>query len=354
MAKKPLIDMSGLEKFSLDQADEQAQAAPEQAVSDGRPLEIPLDEITEDPNQPRKDFEEGPLKELAASIALFGILQPISVRPNPEGQGYIINSGARRYRASRLAEQKTIRAFIQTEYDRYGQMAENIHRDNLNHLEIAAFVRDEVQQGKKKAAIARALGKSPQYVNQYAKLGAAPDWIQNLSASGACGDINTLTEIATLAESGKVENLQEVIAGMENISRAEVKKLSRPEPITTESAQENDQGAATHQGGASIQDDDHGQGSAADEGDQGVETHQGGAFTHDEDHSQGTAIDENSQDQANGTKAKKDKEPNLEKAVFVGGRKGYIQTKQIEIWWDDVGEFEKIPLKDLPPEALQD
>ena len=281
------------------------------------------------------------MKELAASIALFGVLMPISVRPDAGGKGYIINSGARRYRASGMAGKKAIPAFIQTEYDKYGQMAENIHRDNLKPLEIASFISEEVTGGKKKGDIAKALGKSGAFVSQYMKLAGGPDWIKNLSASGACSDVTTLTELIKVAEGGKVDNLEEVVSSMETISRADVLSLTRPAPEPAPAPQE--------------QHEYSGQGEPDNSGhDQGAEPQpqeSAGPFSGEDF---GAGADEDGSAEGKASKPKKDKEPDLEKAVFIGGRKGYLQTKTVEMWWDDTGTFEKIPLKDLPSEALED
>ncbi len=75
-------------------------AAP--SVEGGSVDTLPLREIEPDPNQPRKTFDETALAELAASIAEHGLLQPIAVRPNTLGSGYIIIAGERRWRACRM------------------------------------------------------------------------------------------------------------------------------------------------------------------------------------------------------------------------------------------------------------
>jgi len=73
-------------------------------------LDIPLERIRESKTNPRRTFDETKLMELAANIKLHGVLQPILVRPLPDGEAgfYELVAGARRYRASRLAERETI------------------------------------------------------------------------------------------------------------------------------------------------------------------------------------------------------------------------------------------------------
>ena len=73
--------------------------------------EIPIDLIVANPNQPRRDFDEQALQELAASIKEIGIIQPVTLRQEADGK-YMIIAGERRFRATKLAEKKTIPAII--------------------------------------------------------------------------------------------------------------------------------------------------------------------------------------------------------------------------------------------------
>ena len=82
-------------------------------ASDGRPLKVALDLIDEDPDQPRREFPEEELQNLAASIRIDGILQPIVVRRSEKVGRFIIVMGARRYRAAKLAELTEAPIFIQ-------------------------------------------------------------------------------------------------------------------------------------------------------------------------------------------------------------------------------------------------
>lgn len=100
---------------------------------------IPVEKISANPDQPRKDFEEEPLEELAASIRVHGIIQPLTVRHMGDGT-YQIISGERRFRASQRAELKEVPAFIRTANDQsLLEMAliENIQRQDLNPMEVA-------------------------------------------------------------------------------------------------------------------------------------------------------------------------------------------------------------------------
>ena len=100
---------------------------------------IRLDSIEVNAEQPRKDFDERALQELALSIQSYGIIQPITVRPVQNGK-YQLVSGERRYRASLIAGLREIPAYVRTVDEISAlQMAlvENIQRENLNAIEIA-------------------------------------------------------------------------------------------------------------------------------------------------------------------------------------------------------------------------
>lgn len=107
--------------------------------SSGRVAEIPVDTIQPNPYQPRQDFEEDALDELASSIEKFGLIQPITVRVTDEKEFELI-SGERRLRAARRASISHVPAFIRSaESEEMLEMAlvENVQREDLNPVEIA-------------------------------------------------------------------------------------------------------------------------------------------------------------------------------------------------------------------------
>ena len=123
----------------------------------GEPLRIPLSDIDEDPKQPRQAFDSAELESMATTIRDRGVLQPIGVQPAENGR-YMLVFGARRLRASKLAEQSDIPAVIVPEGQRdYAtQVIENQQRANLSNSELAAAVNQlhsEGKQGKEIAAI---------------------------------------------------------------------------------------------------------------------------------------------------------------------------------------------------------
>lgn len=152
-----------------------------------RVLHIKLDDITANPDQPRRRFDEGKLKELAASIKEQGVLQPILLRPVGNGR-YEIVAGERRYRAAKLAGLDVIPAIVKEMGDEVTlavALIENIQRQELNPLEEAASYRELIDNyGYTQAKLAEKLGKSRVYVANTLRLLALPDEIQGLIVKG--------------------------------------------------------------------------------------------------------------------------------------------------------------------------
>lgn len=100
--------------------------------------ELPVDEVKPDSGQPRRFFDEKALAELAASVHEHGIIQPIVV--TPQGQGFVIVAGERRWRAARLAGLKTVPAIVRTLSGQHRleiSLIENLQRRDLNPIETA-------------------------------------------------------------------------------------------------------------------------------------------------------------------------------------------------------------------------
>ena len=127
-------------------------------------LEVPLDRISRNPDQPRLAFDETQLGELAASIAVHGVLQPIVVRALADGE-YQLIAGERRLRAARLAGLETIPVIVRESTDRADSLElaliENLQRENLNPIETALAYRELIDRfGLTHEAVARQVGKS--------------------------------------------------------------------------------------------------------------------------------------------------------------------------------------------------
>jgi ParB family transcriptional regulator, chromosome partitioning protein len=168
-------------------------------TSSGQPLLLAVADIDEDPDQPRREFDANALQELSETIRDRGVRQPISVRPDLQRAGrWVLNFGARRLRASKLAGRDTIPAFIDTTADSYDQMIENEQREGLKPLELALFVQKRLALGDKQADIAKHLGKSRQWVTLATALIEAPDWLLQAYREGRCRGMNELYELRKL------------------------------------------------------------------------------------------------------------------------------------------------------------
>ena len=135
--------------------------------------ELEVESIIPNPKQPRTIFDDDALEELADSIATLGLIQPITVRKENDGK-YIIISGERRWRATKLAGKKTIPAYIREADDReLHEMAlvENIQRQDLNAMEIAISLQRLIDEcGVTQEMVAQRVGKKRSTVANYLRL----------------------------------------------------------------------------------------------------------------------------------------------------------------------------------------
>ncbi len=119
--------------------------------------------IKANPNQPRKNFDEEGLKELASSIKVHGVIQPIVLNDNGDGT-YLIIAGERRFRASKLAGLKEIPAIVKNYTDRQIKeisIIENLQREDLNPIEAARAIKQLMEEYKlTQEAVAERIGKS--------------------------------------------------------------------------------------------------------------------------------------------------------------------------------------------------
>ena len=143
--------------------------------------EIAIDQIEANPNQPRREFDEDALQELAISIREIGIIQPITLRQVAENKFQII-AGERRWRASQLAGLKSIPAYIRTIKDENVMemaLVENIQREDLNAIEIALAYEHLLENtGMTQEKVSERVGKSRAAITNYLRLLKLPAQIQ--------------------------------------------------------------------------------------------------------------------------------------------------------------------------------
>lgn len=142
--------------------------------------EIAIGDIVPNPTQPRKQFDEESLGELADSIRVLGLIQPITVKA--EGDRYIIISGERRWRAAKAAGLETVPAYIREVDDtnlHAMALVENIQRQDLNAIEVALGLQRLVNEcGLTQDELADKVGKKRSTVANYMRLLKLPDEVQ--------------------------------------------------------------------------------------------------------------------------------------------------------------------------------
>ena len=143
--------------------------------------EVPVDQIKPNPNQPRREFDEAALQELADSIRQIGIIQPITLRKHSDDT-YEIIAGERRWRASQLAGLRTVPSYIRTASDEtMMQMAliENIQREDLNAIEIALAYQNLIEQySLTQDQLSEKVGKNRATIANYLRLLKLPAQVQ--------------------------------------------------------------------------------------------------------------------------------------------------------------------------------
>lgn len=159
----------------IEDAD-QSGRAPGAAIN-----EVAIDKIEVNPYQPRKNFDEESLRELASSIREIGIIQPITVR-RLNGDTYQLITGERRYKAAGLAGMDTIPAYIRTAEDHdllEMALVENIQREDLDSIEVAISYRRLLEEiGLTQENLSERVGKKRSTISNYLRLLKLPAEIQ--------------------------------------------------------------------------------------------------------------------------------------------------------------------------------
>lgn len=190
-------------------------------------LEVPVGAVAPNPRQPRTIFEDNALEALALSIQEVGVLQPIVVRK--VGGGFVLIAGERRLRAAKKAGLATIPAILRQSDDSESlreALIENIHRENLNPIELAEAFRELLEElGLKQETLAERLGVSRSHVANTVRLLQLPSEVQSRLAEGKiqAGHGRALLSLAD-ADAQKTLALR---AAAEELSVREVEELVR-------------------------------------------------------------------------------------------------------------------------------
>ena len=200
-------------------------------------VEIPLKELRSNPYQPRKNFDEDALQELANSIKEHGVFQPIIAKKSIKG--YEIIAGERRVKASILAGKETIPAIIRDFSDQAMMeiaLLENLQRENLNALEEALAYKkllDELSLTQEE--LANRLGKSRSHITNMLGLLSLPEEVKDKISTGklTMGHARVLSKIE---DANKVKEIAEKII-KEGLSVRQTEELSHSDDLTRKNVQ---------------------------------------------------------------------------------------------------------------------
>jgi len=204
-------------------------------------LEVPVDEIKPNPDQPRSRFDDEALAELAASITEVGVLQPIVVSRDQDGTLYLI-AGERRWRAARKAGLVTIPAVVRGatgETTLVEALVENVQRQDLTPLEEAHAYKQLLENtGMSQEQVAERVGKSRSAVSNTLRLLQLPGTVQRMIDNGAlsAGHARALIGLEDekyavyLAEKASSEGWS--VRQVEDAVR-DRREMGRPQPATT-------------------------------------------------------------------------------------------------------------------------
>ena len=190
-------------------------------------LQVPLAKILPNPYQPRKEFDEQGLKELADSIRENGVFQPILVRKRKTGQGYELVAGERRLRASKLAGKDSIPAIVVDFNDKQMMeisLLENIQRKDLTPIEEAEAYDQLIRKlGYTQDELAKRIGKSRSNVTNILRLLNLPGEVKKLVNDGKLAYTQARALLATEDEERMIDLARQTVK--EGLSVKELEKL---------------------------------------------------------------------------------------------------------------------------------
>lgn len=163
---------------------------------------LPVSDLAADPDQPRKNFDQDALDNLAAAIKSDGILQPLLVRESGGTPPYIITDGERRWRAAQAVGLEEVPCLIRNDIDaarlRFVQAMANVNRENLTDFELATVIQQQLDENPKlrQKNMAKLLGISESTVTRLLAL-LAPEYVE-LAKAGMIESASTLVQLKKL------------------------------------------------------------------------------------------------------------------------------------------------------------
>jgi ParB family transcriptional regulator, chromosome partitioning protein len=222
-ASRPTVDALPTLPSAATESPQLAQGA--STGIEGLPLCIPIGLIDEDPNNPRTEFPDADIDELADDVRQRGILQPLVVHPADAQGCYRLHFGAKRLRAALRAGLSEVPIVVRdTPADAYDQIAENQKRHPLSPLDLARFIQGRVEAGESNAEIARRLGMNLTTVAHHLSLLDLPPALDQALKAGRCTSPRTLHELSQLHEMAP-EKVRALVDSNAEITRASVAAL---------------------------------------------------------------------------------------------------------------------------------
>ncbi len=211
--------------------------------------ELPLDDIFPNPDQPRKVFEEGALRDLTQSIREHGVISPIVVNRNPDGS-FMIIAGERRYRAAKEAGLTTIPAVVK-EYDEREiqevSLIENLQREDLNPIEAAYGMKKLMEEFHlTQEVLAERLGKSRPAIANTLRLLTLSEEVISLVREGklTSGHARAFVPVPQEAQGALAEKCVKEGWSVRETERAVKQWLNPPEVLSREKEQKTTQMSA--------------------------------------------------------------------------------------------------------------
>ncbi len=194
-----------------------------------RVLYIPVEDLRPNPHQPRKLFSGQELEELAASIRVHGILEPLIASPSKDGMGYELIAGERRLRAAKMAGLKTVPTILRSAGEREKlelSIIENIQRADLNPIERAHAYRSLLENfNMTPSEVYRRVGKSQSSVSNTMRLLTLPGHMQQAIAQGKLGEAHARSILVLDDPKLQEELYQKILA--QKLTQYEVEQTVR-------------------------------------------------------------------------------------------------------------------------------
>ncbi|MFP4975102.1 ParB/RepB/Spo0J family partition protein [Paenibacillus sp. CN-4] len=212
---------------------------------DDKVVEIPLNQLRANPYQPRKEFKEDSIQELAESIRQHGVIQPIIVRSVLKG--YEIIAGERRFRASQYCGKATIPAVVRTMSDQQVMevaLIENLQRENLNAMEVAVAYQGLMDQfSLTQEELSLKVGKSRSHIANFLRLLSLPEEVKEYVSRGTISmgharalvgikDADQIKKVAKqcVDEQWSVRELEEAVKNLDRKPAAIKAKTTKRDP----------------------------------------------------------------------------------------------------------------------------